>query len=193
MHEYTAIDLNIMGDKLHLILVKLLEMPAHSISIKIVGMQKAFTAFWYDNLVVLVDNKVIASVVSNGCFNGLNGEFFQCFHLPTPLNVHDAHDNNDQNDRDADADLYKIIHVIQLLPRDNPFFEKGSSFRAHDSLRESLQFSRVILPQSTKRPALKLSCGHFLVPSPLLYHRATQQPLKETKSPLVICVYPSSL
>ena len=111
MHEYTAIYLNVIGDKLRLVLVKLLEKPTQSVSIKIVGMQKTFTAFWYDDLVVLIDNEVIASVVSYRCFNGLNGEFFQCFHLPTPLKVHDAHDNDNQNNRDAYTDLNEIIHV----------------------------------------------------------------------------------
>ena len=109
MHEYTAIDFNIIGDKLRLVLIKLLEQPTQSVPIKIVGMQKTFTTFWYDNLVVLIDNEMIASVVGYRCFNGLNSKVFQCFHLTTPLNIHNAHDNNNQNNCDADTDLNDMI------------------------------------------------------------------------------------
>ena len=68
MDEYIAIYFNIIGDKLCLILIKLLEQPTQSVPIKIVGMQETFTTFWYDDLVVLIDNKMITSVVGNSCF-----------------------------------------------------------------------------------------------------------------------------
>ena len=118
MDENTTIHLQVIGDKLHLILVKLLKEPAQSIAIKIVGMQETFTTIWYDNLVVLIDNEVIASVVGYCCFNGLNGEFFKSFHLPSSLDIHDTHDDNDQDDRDTYPDLNVFItNKIHTSPK----------------------------------------------------------------------------